>query len=329
MQPIRIDVDVFLKELGDAHGGQSRPVLVLGSDFETYVLKTQYTQKGHWDVMFLQELLALHIAEFLGIPTPQCAIANVSDSFLNKAPSLRFTHRFTQGIHFASRWLDQAENNLMQGFQQLLLTGKPYIKRTWTSFFSGISNPEDATKLIVLDILTGNFDRFGNHGNLLIASRDGKRTIYAIDHGHSFYGPRWEQTKIQFLSSPSTSDQYTQWYASELQRNRGMGAQFTGLGTIFRALDQFISIPSSSSNPFLPIVQKIGKINEATIDIWFSTVPDDWFIDKPTQIARYKHFLLHQRDCVPLILDFLAANGAFDNHLGGVLEWNVSPTGTP
>lgn len=330
MIPRFLDAAAFVKELGDDHGGKTKPVVVIADaqDSPRYLLKTEHTAEGHWNAMFLQELLSAHIADFMGVPIPECAIINVDRDFIQMAPALQFQHRFRPGKHFASKFFNDAENNLKRDFENLIRTGKPYVKRSWSNFFEGISNPEDAAKIIVFDLFIGNFDRFGNFGNLLVARRNGLRTIFAIDHGHCFLSPTWCNEKIAYLQHRITPPaQYVNWFIQTLFNNRGMS--YTMFGPMFRALDKFIHIPDPSSNPFAQSFNKLLTLNEGIIDQWFTTIPDEWFCaGRELQVNMYKQYLLRQRDVIPMIIDDLAINGAFDDHNGGVLEWNDSRTGT-
>lgn len=331
----RIEVDVFLKQLGDDVGGMSKPVHVLGNNGKEYLLKNQNVfdeQKQAWEVwdcMFLQEVLVYKIATFLNITVPDCAIASVDANFFNQAPSLRFNHRYVPGFHFASKIVDGVENNLKEGYRQLVQMGKPYAKTSWTVFFNNIANKEDISKIIVLDLLTGNYDRFGNIGNLLIANNNGDRLLYCIDHGHCFFGANWGNLyKRNMLHSVSDSNYIGIWI-SELMKSTGKQIPMAGLGELFRALDQYIDISDPDNHCFHDVVLMAESIDAALIDTWFQDIPDEWFIDKKTQIATYKHFLMVKKTFLRRLLNIMAQQGAFQSYVGGVLTWNEKLTGTP
>jgi hypothetical protein len=332
MEPKYVDISAFMKELGDDHGGMSQPVVVMAEDGLPYVLKTEYTINAHWHEMFFHEILVAQIAEYLGVLVPPCAIAYVDKRFIDSAPTLQFRHRYREGLHFASQYLKDNENNLKNGYIELMRLGKPYIKRTWKSFFDGVSNPDTtAAAIIVLDIYTANFDRFGNYGNLLIAQNNGRRSIYAVDHGHCFNGPFWNTEKSAFLRSPATDPNYVQTYIHMLVSANlkwGSDGMLSGLGIVFRELERFIDLTDLSNHSFTPYINKLRSINERIIDQWFSNIPDAWYVDKPAQQAFYKQFLLRQKDLVPMIISTMARFGAFTNYLGGDLQWNDMPTGT-
>lgn len=332
----RIDVDVFVKQLGDNTGGMSKPVHIIGSNGKEYLLKNQnvYNEQKkdweEWDCMFLQEVLVYRIAKYLGISVPDCAIASVDDSFLAQAPSLRFSHRYVPGYHFASKIVEGVENNLKDGYYQLLKMGKPYIKKSWNSFFNNISNKDDIPKIIVLDLLTANFDRFGNTGNLLIASENGDRTLYCIDHGHCFYGSSWANMyKKNMMMSVGNSQQYTLQWVELLLGSTGSQFPMSGLGEVFRALDQYIDVSDPDNHCFHDVVLLAEGINASMVDNWLYDLPDEWFVEKQIQIPMYKRFIVEQKNLLRIFLNIMAGQKAFQSYVGGVLSWNVKLTGTP
>lgn len=325
-----VEVDSFLKELGDNKPGMSKPVQVIGSDFKTYILKNQNVYHNgqwiKWDCMFIQEVLVSRICQYLGIKSPNYAIARVDKSFLDKSPSLVFTNRYDVGYHFASEYIEDVEDNLLKGYQLLIQMERPYTKTSWRNFFEKITNKEDMAKIVALDLLTGNYDRFGNEGNLMVATESGKRYVYAIDHGHCFQGPSWNTIKQQSYIEISSRPNYIHEILMKLQRYSG--ARLSGLGVIFKAMDQYIDVSNPDNHSFLDVVFLIEKINEIMIDGWFEDMPDEWFVDRSKQIAFYKTYLLRKKDVIRHILNALVQHRAFENYTGGVLQWKEPRTGT-
>lgn len=324
-------VNAFLKELGSDNGGQSKPVMIIADDSKTYILKNQnvYDQKSQsWtiqDCMFLQELLVSKIAEYLEVPIPETAIVNVQKEHIDHATALQFVHRYSPGKHFSSEYLSEVENNLKLGYQQLMIMEKPYTKTSWKKFFNQITNPKDVAKIIAMDFLIANFDRFGNEGNLIVSNENGNRKIFAIDHGHAFYGACWIPQKIQFLSNVENSMAYIIGY---IKKFVALNPQtLSGLGLVFRAIEEHIDISNPSSHDFLEVVNKIEQIDQDLLDEWFSDIPDEWFVDKTTQIAYYKKFILINKNNLRNLIDILVANGAFTNTNGGKLLWRDIQTG--
>ncbi len=189
----RINVNAVLNPLGE---GISRPSLILGDDFNRYVLKTQKVFEDNkmvtYDCMFLNELLAYQIACYLSVPIPEVAIAYLSGKLIEKDPALTFVHRFYEGNLFASMELKDTENNMVENYREMIQMKKPYITRSWNTFFSNITNVDDISKILAFDLLIANFDRYGNTGNLLVSNHSSSRRIYAIDHGHAFLGRNGE-----------------------------------------------------------------------------------------------------------------------------------------
>ncbi|QCT01463.1 hypothetical protein E6C60_0742 [Paenibacillus algicola] len=323
----RIYVDAFLKQLGQ---GMSAPLVVLGSDQMRYILKNQRVslqgQLKVWDCMFLNELLTTMIAEYLHVPTPPAAIAELDKRILENGPTLRFAHRFTEGIHFASLEIPDREENLLENYEQLRAMGKPYVNRTWNSFFSNIINVDDIPKIIAMDLLIGNFDRYNNSGNLIVAQTNEGRMVFSIDHGHAFFGPVWDTNKMAILRSVNTP-QFVPHFISGLQQPT-QGGWLNGMGRVFRAIQENIDLTNPSDHSFLSVIYEIECLSEATLDGWFSEIPDEWYVDKANQIGLMKHFLLHQKNNLRAIIQQMAEREAFINFRGGMLQWKGLRAGT-
>lgn len=320
-----LTIDTFLKELGEDTGGISKPVLVVASDGERYVLKNQRVQNEsthqweHYDCMFLQEYLVYKLCEYLNIPTPEVAIINIEKIHLEHAPALPFTHRYQPGEHFGSKFLKDIDNNLIAGYQLLMKMGRPYTVRSWNNFFKNILNPKDIAKIISLDLLIGNFDRFGNEGNLMIAGEYNTRKVFAIDHGHAFFGAQWNSDKIRYLTQDVTDQRFPGIYLSKFHQYSGR--ILSGMGHIFKAIEQHVDVIDLTNHDFKGIVLAIESINEDLLDSWFDDVPNSWFVDKLTQIALYKKFLLHNKNNLRTLINMMIRHGAFSNTNGGLLEW--------
>ncbi|NBI05235.1 hypothetical protein D3Z33_00005 [Senegalia massiliensis] len=301
----------------------SNPVLVMGSDFNRYILKNEEVDidgnKQNFNCMFLNELLACKIGEYLNVPIPEPAIARIDRRLIDNSPVMRFTYRFKEGCYFASEELSEVENNLMENMSELMEMRKPYIVRSWNVFFDNIINKKDIAKILAFDILIGNFDRYTNEGNILISLSDKGRRIYAIDHGHAFWGPTWNQGKINHLNNDKLDQDYIIYFLNSILKiNQG---SLNGLGTIFRALESHVDLSNVNQHDFIEIVHNIESIDEEFLDDCFKEVPDSWFINKPTQIALYKKFILNQKNMIRHIIQELAKRGAFTNFRGGALEW--------
>ncbi|PHE61840.1 hypothetical protein COF68_15535 [Bacillus toyonensis] len=329
-----VEVETFHKYLGDNQGGMSQPIQVTASDGEVYFLKNQnvydprISQWVDWNSMFLQEVLVHNIAKHLGILTPDCTAISVDQDFITHAPSLQFQHRITPGMYFGSKLINGVENNLKEGYRLLQQMKKPYIKVSWKNFFNKIENYQDVAKIVALDLLTANFDRFSNDGNLIIARQNSVRNVYVIDHGHTFFTPTWELQKQSLMHRASVQDQqYIQFIIQSYFDNNG-GKPFGGLGTIFNAMEQHIDLTNPELHSFQQVVFEIEQINETHINSWFVGIPETWFVDKQNQILLYKKFLMQQKHIVYKLIDELFKLGAFQNITGGELSWKERKTGT-
>lgn len=317
----QIDVDSFLKPMGQ---GISRPILVMGSDFNSYILKNQRVDHQgnivNFDCMFLNELLAYQIGIFLGVPIPEAAIAYVDGEFIERDPKIRFAYRYEEGYYFACAELDDIEDNLRENMQLLKQMGKPHINKPWRKFLKDIDNKEDIAKIIAFDILIGNFDRYTNEGNILVNVTGDLRKISAIDHGHAFWGSMWDMSKMNGLMSPKMDIKYINEFIQFMQFNIN-GGNLDGLGEIFRALEESIDLADLGNHSFMEVVEKIESITEEYLDKWLNNIPREWFVDRDKQIGLYKNFILKQKDLIRHFIQVLATKKAFANYTGGELKW--------
>ncbi|MGX2958068.1 HipA family kinase [Peribacillus sp. JNUCC 23] len=323
----KIYVETVLKYLGQ---GITKPAVILADDFQQYILKTQSVvedgKSKFYNCMFINELLAYQIAQYLGVPIPEAAIAYLDKRIIEKDPEIRFVHRFYEGNLFASHELTNKEENLVENYEDMMKMGKAYITRTWNAFFSNIVNADDIAKIIAFDLLIANFDRYNNEGNLLVATVDEGRKVFTIDHGHAFFGPTWETNKINALRAPTASMDYVDTFVTLALRGNvfeDINGYADGLGSVFKAIEPNVDLTSLVNHSFFEIVNLIESITEELIEEWISNIPVEWFDQSEviTQKAYYKHFIYNQKEVVRHIIQRLANRKAFTNYLGGALEW--------
>ena len=317
----KVGVETFLKSMG---AGITRPALVLGDDYNEYILKNEKVNSDgalvKYDSMFINEMLAYQIGLYLGIPMPEAVIAIVDGELIDDDPTARFAYRFEKGKYYATERLKNLENNLMQNYQQLRSMGKPYIGKSWKKFFSDIANKDDICKIIAFDIFIANFDRYNNIGNILIDTNT-QRKIYAIDHGHSFFGPFWNDDKIKCLELKNMSNNYIIEYTNAVINVMTDNQRVCGSGTIFNALEEYIDLTDIENHSFQDVIYKIESINEKMIQEWADNIPEEWYISKEFQITYYGNFIMKQKNVVKYIIQELANRSAFTNYRGGILEW--------
>ncbi|WP_153010070.1 HipA family kinase, partial [Sporosarcina koreensis] len=272
--------------------------------------------------MFLNELLSYQIAKYLGVPVPESAIAYMDKRILEKDPTATFVHRFYEGNLFASLELEK-EDNLLENYEEMIQMKKPYISRTWNAFFSNVENINDIANVIAFDLLIANFDRYGNDGNLLVAQTTEGRKIFAIDHGHAFFGPIWHASKVNAMRLPNNTNAYCDQFINIAFGNNIKNGLINGLGVVFDAIEQKIDLTNLQQHSFLNVVDRIESISEGLVDDWFNQIPDEWFVksDRDAQLAYYKRFILTQKDLVRFIIQRMADKMAFTNYLGGELQW--------
>lgn len=310
--------------------GQSQPVRIKAENGKVYFLKTNIVNRENQDAVFFQELLSSLLAVRLNVPVPQFAIIEIEKDFIENNGYLRFNGRFEEGLYFATEEIVGVEDNLLSNYHLAQQKGQPRIKKAWNAYFKDVSNSSQLVNIIAFDLLVYNFDRFSNEGNLLVAkSKAGEKKIYAIDHGHCFYTPYYNSIQMDKhkilklnhfdLGDKNSLNQYLQWYLNLLLRTNKMGV---GLGTIFTGLEQNINF--SEGNPFLNVIADIETLQEEEIVEMIEQIPVEWISDGDSQKNLYLNFLLKQKYLVRELVDIMAVNNMFSNHVGGVLDWNRS-----
>lgn len=318
-----VNVDTVLKSMGR---GISEPALIIADDGNRYILKTEKVHHPNqgllkYDCMFLNELLAYLIGEYLGIPMPEAAIAYLDQTLIDHDKTLIFVNKFYEGDLFASKELEEKEDNLVENFEMQMQLGRPYLKRTWNVFFAQVENKEDLIKIIAFDLLIANFDRYGNEGNLLVSSEGGQRKIYTIDHGHAFFGPVWDINKQRYLqlAGNNPSEDYCNYFINIICSNNSVNLD--GAGSVFNSIQSTIDLTNIDSNPFRDIVSLIEGISGTVIDSWLNQIPNTWYTDEARQKTMYKNFLLEQKKLLRNLIQQMAVRKAFTNYLGGDLLW--------
>ncbi len=311
--------------------GMSKPFLITASDNNEYILKTEmvYDENNktyiYEDAVFFQELLCYQLALSLDIPVPEVAIIEIEKEFIDNAPILAFKQRITEpGLYFATRKIAGIDDNSIQTIKISENISKPRVKQSWRAYYSGIENPNSLADIMAFDLLTANFDRFGNTGNLLVSNNNSNKKVYAIDFGHSFFGACYANAdtllKRKRLSHfDSNIPYFIDNYVNLLLQSNGGGA-FNGLGKIFDAMQN--NIIFEDQNPFNDIILKIESIQDTTLINILDNIPDEWLSNGITQKNEYKQFISGQKNLVRGLLDIMNRNGAFSNSpWEGDLPW--------
>lgn len=340
----RLYVDSFIKDQAPKLG-QSKPLLVQASNGELYYIKNNYVyHNGNWideNAVFFHEVLAYNIARYLNVDIPDIAVLELEQDLMSANSDLLFQKRFSPGIYFGTKKVDNVEDNLCDNYANLIRMNKPYLRRSWNNFYKNIENSEVVANIIVLDLLLGNFDRFNNIGNLVIGSSpdSNKRRLYAIDHGHCFEGPIYNLRKETFLRSNDLSNnQEIQNYISGKLWKIVAIAQYNGpnhnrpfnlAGEIFKALELHVDLEDPSNHSFQKPISLVEQLNYDTISKMMSSVPDEWLVNNNSQVKLYSDYIYRQTKLLRPMIEQLVKWQAFSNYRGGGLNWiQEKPTGT-
>lgn len=299
----------------DTKVGQSKPIKIVADNGKKYFLKTEIVNGDHQNAVFFQELLCSLLAKELEIPVPNFAIIEIEREFLENSPKLLFENRFKPGLYFATEEISGVEDNLSDTLELAMNVGIPRIRRAWNGFFKDVENIEDYANIIVFDLFIQNGDRFSNDGNLLVGlDQNDKRTVYAIDHGHAFGSPFYNQDKIVLLNN-NIEENYSDWFLAQLlAMNNGLS-----FGAIFQGMQSNVDL--TDDNPFKNIVYKIENVPDQILVDLLNQIPENWIIGDAGQLKQYLAFLTRQRELVRNIITKMVKSQLFINYTGGELRW--------
>lgn len=271
----------------------------------------------------MQELFVSQIANELRIPVPGCAILNLEQDFLNDNKDLQFKYHLTPGLYFGSEALSNVESNIVPEYKKAIVQKKPRIVRSWNTFFRNVSNSEVYSSIIALDLLTANFDRFSNEGNILVVNSNKERKVYALDFGHCFTSPYWNNQKARFMQTvPEVGENYSDYVKMIVSNYIGeSNMPLVPLGTIFHGMQNNIFF--EKGNPFKNIISKIEGISTEKLVSFLQQIPKDWVVGRELQINMYVHFIERNKFIVKYMLNSLYDLGAFSNSIGGQLLWKT------
>lgn len=321
--------------------GISKPIAITASNGKTYILKNNivkypgWTKPSNQDAEFFQEVLVSEIANKLDIPTPNYAIVTIDDDTLSNFPNLRWKYKFTKGKYFATERLPNIGNDLMEVFDLAVHHNQPYAIRRWHSLFSNIINKDAIPKLMALDFLTINLDRFTNGGNLLFQYQRNGKWLVSIDYGYCFFSPYWsldiehqiKSRKYDLLNynNPQKNPKLCRSYSANMMMwfiTRGMEANQSPkfkYGVVFDALQR--EIVFDSQNPFDSVVTKIESLTEDFFVNAISHVIPEWVSGGNVQREAYAGFLNRQKLLLKPFIEYNLAQKMFTNYKGGQLEW--------
>lgn len=149
------------------------PLLVTGSDFNTYVAKNDKGQSP--SLHLLNEVIAKYFLNIWRLPVPECAIITVDQKLLlNRELSKNHRNLNYQNPCFGSQWVHNSidVNDFLASIDQ--------------QTYNRILNPIEFLRLCLFDEWIENDDRKPSNYNLVLEPHRGKYRITAIDHAFIF-----------------------------------------------------------------------------------------------------------------------------------------------
>lgn len=316
--------------------GQSQPIGVIASDKKKYLLKTQTVSINgkslDENASFVQEVIAYELSKEIGVPVPDYAILEVEPEFLNDNEDYIPKHQIeSPGLYFGSQFFPDNQNKILTDYEieEINKLGNPNKKST--SLFD-VSNKQAYADIIALDCLLLNGDRFTNINNLIIRNNNkNKRKVYAIDFGHCFFGPFWNDKKMDLLNSlimnPSNSDQFTNNFIGTMLYIGKKYYDFIGkkpnkhdlFGNVFSKMENYIYF--DDGNPFSSVIQEIENISTAKIEKILYDVPDEWLVAGDYERKKYISFLDLNKYNVRKAIELMYNKSAFRHSTGDELKW--------
>lgn len=320
--PLRIDT--YLPSASNQRG-ISRPAKVIASDGKKYFIKgnisvdSQSGKEYNMDAALAQEDIAYKLADYLSVPTPKNAYVQITENDLTDFPKLRFHHHFKSGLYLLSEYIESAALNdrfsfLMNGAQVMKALTKPF-----NDFMSKIVNKDDIPKIIYLDLLTANCDRYGNSGNLIFKELNDGSIMLAIDFGYCFFGPYW--SAHEYFENCAKSDLLKKDYSDSSNLQILINGMKLSNSILFNALGRLITF--DDGNPFIKVNHDMQLLPKTGLSALIQEVPSEWFVQGSYQKGEYLNFIERQSRAMPKILDGLANNNLFKNFEGGPLKWET------
>ncbi len=250
--------------------GSTTPFVVWCDDGQTYIVKFPGNEQGVKTLV--NEFIASNLCEYLELPIFNYNLIKVKMSDYNDKTKNEIIP--LEGTAFGTLYNDNALTILNSGM------------------ISKASNKNDAIKILIFDLLIGNFDR--NNGNLMIDSISKK--IFMIDHTHIFgLGTIWDEFQL-----PRLIDE--KFDVNNLNKFN------------FNNIIQSIKIDEEFNNELNKFIKKVKNINKDFINNIMKNIPDDWNV-----LDREKHLLvdyIYKRfNRVDEILDLLNIKGGDNSEI--------------
>lgn len=259
LQPIEtVEISKIIRETTTKG---SAPLLALGSDDNTYFVKTTVQKDPSAEI--INELLCGYFAKCWSLRVPEFCLATISDEVVNEYLgeigkfSELYPKDFQKNILFASKQIWSAIE--LERF--IRISNKKDLKR--------FASPLDLLKIGVFDLWIGNKDRRPENLNVLIGSGTGLFDFHPIDHAAAFaYITNYKEVRGVFLHIES--------------KNCILSTQLAKTISNFATHEDFENLKSD-------IFACIEKTIE-NLDLIFDQVPPDWGLSRKSKIHLKSFF---------------------------------------
>ena len=250
--------------------GCTTPFVVWCDDGQTYIVKFPGNEQGVKTLV--NEFIASNLCEYLKLPIFHYNLIHVKLSDYNDKTSHEIIP--LEGTAFGTIYNDNALTVLNSGM------------------ISKASNKNDAIKILIFDILVGNFDR--NKGNLMIDSIS--KRIFMIDHTHIFgLGTIWDEVQLSRLIN------------EEFDIKKLHPFNFNNIIESLKIDEEFYY----ELNKF---IRKVKNINKEFISNIMKCIPSDWNVSdrEKTILVDY---IYNRFNRVDEILDLLNIRGGDNSEI--------------
>ena len=262
---------VNIVEIKDKLGnGCTVPFVVWCDDGKTYVVKFPGNEQGIKTLV--NEFIASNLCEYLELPIFDYNLIKVKMSDYNDKTKNEIIP--LEGTAFGTLYNDNA----------LTILNSRMISKA--------SNKNDAIKILIFDLLIGNYDR--NKGNLMIDSISKK--IFMIDHTHIFdLGTLWDEFQLPRLI-------VEKFDINKLNKFN------------FNNIIESIKIDEEFKNELNKFVKKVKNINREFIKNIMKNIPNDWNVsDKEKNLLI--DYIYNRFNRVDEILDLLNIKGGDNSEI--------------
>lgn len=225
--------------------GCTEPFVVWCDDGQTYVVKFPGNRQGIKTLV--NEYIASNLCEYLNLPILPYNLIHVKLSDYNEKMSKEIS--LLDGTAFGTVYNDNALT---------ILNSRMIIQS---------ANRNDAIKILIFDLLIGNFDR--NKGNLMIDSVSKK--IIMIDHTHIFgLGTLWDEYQLpRLIDEPFEISKLDKFNYNNIVESLNFD------DTFYKELNKFVI--------------RVKNISKEFIENIMNSIPEDWNVSKTEKQLLLKY----------------------------------------